>query len=62
MWTFVYKEVAICRSETDRNIARILLFHDNLLMFYQAFGVNLSFNRCGMFVGGESYTSSIALV
>ncbi len=31
-------------------IAHILLFLDDLLMFYQAFGMNLSFNRCGMFV------------
>ncbi len=36
----------IC-SYTDQNIARILLFLDDLLMFHQAFGMNLSFNRCG---------------
>ncbi len=31
----------MCGSQTDRNTARILVFLDDLLMFYQAFGVNL---------------------
>ena len=59
-WTFVYKEVAICAcaaAKRTRNITQILLSLDDLLMFYQAFGVNLSFNRCGMFVAGRAYTS-----
>ncbi len=30
-------------SQTDQNMAQILLFHDDLLMLYQAFGVNLFF-------------------
>ncbi len=30
------------RRQTDQNIAEILLFLDNLLIFYQAFGVKLS--------------------
>ncbi len=34
------------------NIAQILLFFDDLLMLYQAFGVHMSFNRCGRFVAG----------
>ncbi len=47
MWTFLYKEVPICacvgRQPNGREyIARILPFLDNLLMFYQAFGVSLS--------------------
>ena len=44
-------------SQTDQNITRILLFLDDLLIFYQAFGVNLSFNRCGMFVAGGTCMS-----
>ncbi len=50
----------MCSSQTIRNITHILLFLDNLLMFYQAFGVNLSFNhvnRCGIFVVGVACTS-----
>ena len=44
-------DLHMCGSQMDRNIAhsRILLFLDDLLMFYQAFGVNLSLDRCGMF-------------
>ena len=30
-----------------------------ILMFYQVFGVNLSFNRCGMFVAGGAWITSI---
>ncbi len=55
-WIFVYKEVANLRSQTDWNIAQMLLFLDNLLIFYQAFSVNLTFNRCGMFVAGGGCT------
>ncbi len=36
----------------NQNITQILLFLHDLLLFYQAFSVNLSFNRCGMFVAG----------
>ncbi len=38
-------DLRICGSQTEQNIAQILLFLDDLLMFYHAFGVNLSFNR-----------------
>ena len=31
----------MCGSQTDRNTAQILVFLDDLLMFYQQFGVNL---------------------
>ncbi len=44
-------------SQTDQSIAQILLFLGNLLMFYQAFSVNLSFNKCVMFVAGAGCTS-----
>ncbi len=50
-------DLHICGSQTDQNIARILLFLDDLLMFYQPSGVNLSFNRCGMFVAGGACAS-----
>ncbi len=33
-------DLHMCGSQTDRNIARILVFLDDILMFYQAFGVN----------------------
>ncbi len=49
MWTFVYKEVLICTCtavKADWNITQILLFLDDLLMFYQAFGVNLMWYFC----------------
>ena len=36
----------MCGSQMDQNIARILLFLDDILMCYQLFGMNLSFNRC----------------
>ncbi len=39
-------------SQTDQNIAQILLFLDDLLMSYQTFSVTLSFIRCGIFVAG----------
>ncbi len=40
---FVYKELVICAScsQTDWNIARILLLLGDRLMFYRAFGMNL---------------------
>ena len=47
----------MCGSQMDQNITRILLFLNDLLMLYQAFCVNLSFNRCGMFVAGGACTS-----
>ena len=59
MWTIVYiclQEATICvfaAAKRNWNITRILLFLDDLLMcnmFNQAFGVKLSFNRCGMLV------------
>ena len=31
----------MCGSQTDQNTASILVFWDELLMFYQAFGVHL---------------------
>ncbi len=31
----------MCGSQTDQNTARILVFLDDILMFYQTFGVNL---------------------
>ena len=40
-------------SETDKDIAQILVFLDNLLMFYQAFGVNL----IRLFIAGGACTS-----
>ncbi len=49
--TMSTKEVTIlclCSSQTEWNIALILLLLDNLLMFHQASGVNSSFNMCGM--------------
>ncbi len=41
-------------QEADRPEYRsnFTLFLDDLLMFYQAFGVNLSSNKSGMFVAG----------
>ncbi len=30
----------MCDSQTDQNTAQILVFLDDILMFYQAFGVN----------------------
>ncbi len=42
----------MCNSQTDQNIAQIILLLDDLLKFYQAFGMNLSFNKCGIFVAG----------
>ncbi len=47
----------MCGSQMDQKIGSGLLFHDDLLMFYQAFGVSLSFDRCGMLVAGGPYTS-----
>ena len=44
-------------NQTNRNIALILLFLNHFFMFYQAFGVNLSFNRFGMFVTGGACMS-----
>ncbi len=44
-------------NQTEQNIAQILLFLDDPSMFYQAFGVSLSFNRRGMFVAGGSCAS-----
>ena len=38
------------RQPNGPEYARILLFSDNLLSFYQAFGVKLPFNRYGMSV------------
>ncbi len=52
-WRFVHVQLpngVECPSD-------FLLFLDNLLMFYQAFGVNLSFNRCDMFVAGGACAS-----
>ena len=34
-------DLCMCCSQTDWNTARILVFLDNLFMFFQAFGVNL---------------------
>ncbi len=34
-------DLCMCGSQTDRNIIRILVFLDDLLMFYEAFGVRL---------------------
>ncbi len=34
-------DLRMCGSQTGRNTARILVFWGDLLMFYQAFGVNL---------------------
>ncbi len=34
-------DLCMCGSQTDQNIARVLVFLDDLLMFYQAFGMNL---------------------
>ncbi len=40
----------------DQNIAQILLFVDDVLMFHQAVGVNLSFNRFGiLLLGGGAH-------
>ncbi len=49
---FRSSDVHMCVSQTDWNITRIWPFLNDFLMFYQAFGVNLSFDRCGMFVAG----------
>ena len=55
-------DLHMCCSQTDQNIAGILFFLNNLLMFYQAFGLNLSFNHeCGMFVAGGACASIILL-
>ncbi len=40
-FTRISGDSGMCGSQTDRNIARILVLLDDLLMFYQAFGVNL---------------------
>ena len=39
-------DLRMCGSQTDGNISRILVFLDNLLRFYQAFGVNLMWYVC----------------
>ncbi len=55
-------DLHMCCSQMDQNIAGILFFLNNLLMFYQAFGLNLSFNHeCGMFVAGGACASIILL-
>ena len=41
----------MCASQRP-DIIQILLFLDDLLMFYQAFGMNLSLNMCGIFIAG----------
>ncbi len=48
-------DLHMCSSQTEQNIAQILLFLDDLLMFHQTFCV--SYNRCGMFVAGGACTS-----
>ncbi len=51
MWTFVYKEVAICTCATEKTTGtRSLEFYLFLAIFYQAFGVSLYFDRCSMLV------------
>ncbi len=59
-WTFVYKEVAICAYAPAKRTRISLEFYCLLtifFMFYQAFGVNLSLHRCGMFVVGGACAS-----
>ncbi len=51
-------DLQMCGSQADQNITHILLFRDDLLMFCEAFGVNLSFNRCDKFVAGGACLSS----
>ncbi len=48
----------ICGSQTNWKITQILLFYDDLLMFYQTFGVSLSLSQCGRFVAGGVSTST----
>ncbi len=43
--------------QPNGNSTQILLFIDDILIVYQAFGVNLSFNRCGVFVVGRACIS-----
>ena len=47
-------DLCMCSSQMTLNMARISVFLDNLLMFYQAFCVNLMWNV----VGGWACTSS----
>ena len=57
---FVYKEVAICACTAAKQTGislKFLLLLDDLLMFYQALGMNLSFNRCDIFVAGGACVS-----
>ncbi len=47
------KEAAICdisRGQADPNVAQILLFFCNVLIFYRGFGMNLTFRFCGTFL------------
>ena len=46
----------MCSSQTNQNITHILLFLDDLLMFYQVFGVKLFLKDviC-LFAGGPSH-------
>ncbi len=50
----------MCSSHTDRNTARILVFWDDLLMFYQAFGVN--FVMCFFMHGGVHLLGHVLLL
>ncbi len=55
--TLFTRKWRVCKSQMDWSISQILLFLDNLSMFYQAFGVNLSFDKCGMLVAGGACAS-----
>ena len=52
----------MCGSQTDQNIAQILLLLGDRLMFYQPLDVNLSFNRCMFITGGASTSIRTDLV
>ncbi len=48
--------IAHARQPNRPEYAQMLLFLDDLLMFYEV-GASLSFNRCGIFVAGAACTS-----
>ncbi len=51
---------SICTCVTAKQTSISLEFYclfDVLFMFYQAFGMNLSFDRCSMFVAGVARKS-----
>ncbi len=45
----------MCGGQKGAKIAQILLFLDDLLIFYQASGMSLPFTWCGLFIAGGAW-------